>query len=66
MKKSIIAVLLLLTACKKEPVDIPSGSIYKLPLCTMYAIGTDSTIVIIDRDNGEITAVIDRKGYVHE
>jgi hypothetical protein len=66
MKKLIIAAALFLTACNTKPIDIPSGSIYHLPMSSKYALGTDSTVVIVDRETGEITTVIDRKGYAHE
>lgn len=45
----------------KDPLIVNSGEIKNVPGADMIAIGTDSTIVIVDKKTGNVSSVINRK-----
>ncbi len=57
---SILIIIGLFTSCgESEPVK--SGEIRHISLTKNIAIGTDSTIVIVNRDTGKTLNIIKRK-----
>ncbi len=54
------ASLLLVAGCASDIGEVKSGEIKYIPFTSNYAIGTDSTIVIIDRESGKTLNVIGR------
>lgn len=48
------------TSCTDDNFAIESGKVKHIPFSSNYIIGTDSSIVVIDRDSGKIISVIDR------
>lgn len=51
----------LISKCNTKNGEVEPGEMKYIPFTSNYAIGTDSTIVIIDRDNGKTLNVIKRK-----
>lgn len=62
MKKysSLIGILFLFSSCV-DIGEIKSGDMKHIAFTKNYAIGTDSTIVIIDRESGKTLNTINRK-----
>ncbi|MCP5063611.1 MAG: hypothetical protein GY936_14285 [Ignavibacteriae bacterium] len=48
------------TACSGDKIDVKNGEMEHIPYTNNYAIGTDSTIVIINRETGETLNIIKR------
>ncbi|WBX78326.1 hypothetical protein PG911_08710 [Tenacibaculum ovolyticum] len=55
-----VFILLIFISCEKSR-EIKPGEIKYLNLSNNYAIGTDSTIVIINKDTGKTLNIIKRK-----
>lgn len=55
----ILFVAALFAACESN-LNLKSGDMKHIPYTKNYAIGTDSTIVIINRENGKTLNVIKR------
>lgn len=53
--------LVLFTSCSGDIKEVKSGEMKHIPFSKNYAIGTDSTIVIIDRVSGKTLNVINRE-----
>jgi len=67
MKKLICVVLALICfGCEPRLVDLQPNQLYRIPFSSKIAVGTDSTIVIIDRNDGKINTVIDRNARCFE
>jgi hypothetical protein len=58
--KQILFILLLLFACSCDPGKIPPGEMRYIYQFNGYAVGTDSTIVLIGK-NGQTVNTIKRK-----
>lgn len=58
---TILLIIGIFTSCKKEDTPIKTGEIRRILFTKNIAIGTDSTIVIINRDTGKTLNVIKRK-----
>ncbi|WP_299106071.1 hypothetical protein [uncultured Tenacibaculum sp.] len=58
---TILVIIGFVTSCKQVDPPIKPGEIRHLSLTKNIAIGTDSTIVIINRDSGKTLNVIKRK-----
>lgn len=50
----------LLSACSNKIEKVNSGEIYHIPFTHNYCIGTDSALVIIDRQSGKTLNIIKR------
>ena len=62
MKYYIFVILIIiLGSCKIHLNDVQSGEIKRIPFTENNAVGTDSTIMIIDRTSGTILNIIYRK-----
>lgn len=53
--------LFLFTSCSSDIKEVKSGEMKHIPFSKNYAIGTDSTIVIIDRVSGKTLNIINRQ-----
>lgn len=61
MKKLFFALLFaVLNSCDSGVDNVNPGEIKYIPNSCLYAVGTDSTIVIIDRSSGKITDIVYR------
>lgn len=60
MKKILFLSIFIITACESVVPEVNPGEIKHIPYSRLYAVGTDSTIVIIERSSGKITDVIHR------
>lgn len=60
MKKILFLSIFIITACESVVPEVKPGEIKHIPYSQLYAVGTDSTIVIIERSSGKITDVIHR------
>ena len=61
MKKIVVVILVIVfSACDGTVPAVKPGEIKHIPFSTLYAVGTDSTILILDRDKGRVTDVIYR------
>ena len=56
-----LLVTVLFTSCSVDLNDVNSGQMKHIPYTNNYAIGTDSTIVIIERESGKTLNIIKRK-----
>lgn len=53
IKKTLfIIAIMFLPSCNDSVQEVKPGEIKRIPYTTLYAVGTDSTIVIIDRRSG--------------
>jgi len=55
-----ILVLTTVSNCESSVPQVKPGEVKHIPYSTLYAVGTDSTIVIIDREKGKVTETINR------
>jgi hypothetical protein len=55
-----IAVAMLAAGCSSNVGEVKSGEMKFIPFTSNYVIGTDSTIVIIDRKSGKTLNVVSR------
>lgn len=55
-------IALLATGCSSDIEQVKPGEMVWLGWTSNFAIGTDSTIIIMDRNTGEILQTINRKG----
>lgn len=61
MKKILFfSIIFMAIACESVVPEVKPGEIKHIPYSQLYAVGTDSTIVIIDRSSGKTTDVISR------
>lgn len=62
IKKTLfIIAIIFLTSCNDSVQEVKSGEIKHIPWTKLYAVGTDSTIVIIDMGSGgKTTSVVYR------
>ncbi len=61
MKLLFFVSLILLASCGAPTIpDVKPGEIKHIPYSSLYAVGTDSAIVIMARDSGRITDIIYR------
>lgn len=57
---SIFAFLFLATGCNQSVGEVKPGDVMHIPFSSNLAIGTDSTIVIVNRESGETLNTINR------
>jgi len=57
---AIAVYAMLATGCSSDVGEVKSGEMKFIPFSSNYAIGTDSTIVIIDRESGKTLNVVSR------
>jgi hypothetical protein len=57
---SIVSLLLFLSACQSTVSSVKPGEMKHIPFTHLYAIGRDSTILILDINTGKITDEIKR------
>lgn len=56
-----VFVAFLFINCRADIKNVKSGEIHQIPFTRNLAIGTDSTIVIVNRETGKTLNVISRK-----
>ncbi len=61
IKLTLLLSLIILSSCDTQTEEVKSGEVKAIPLTSNYFVGTDSTIVIINKDDGRILNVIKRK-----
>lgn len=64
MNKIFFIIIAITVSNCESNTEVKPGQVKHIPFSHLVAVGTDSTIVIIDRNSGKVTETINRQNKV--